>query len=314
VTRPTTGVRAVAAALAFAALAAVPARAALFDDEEARKRIDATSARLTQIQRQLEERIVALEEQLKNQGLVDLFNQVEMLKADTARLRGQFEVLAHEQGETQKRQRDLYVDLDTRLRKLEAGATAPPAAAPGTPGVAPGAMPAGGPGMAPGQGMTPGQGMSPAPGMASPSGALPPPPAAGARPGTAPTPVGATDEQRAYDGALDLFKSGNYGGAIGAFAAFSKAYPRSPLVPSAQYWIGNAYFAQRNFRSAIATQRQLVATYPDSQKVPDALLNIGTSQFELGDAAGAKRTLEDLVRKYPQTDAAAKARQRLTAR
>jgi tol-pal system protein YbgF len=310
VTRPTTGVRAVAAALAFAALAAVPARAALFDDEEARKRIDATSARLTQIQRQLEERIVALEEQLKNQGLVDLFNQVEMLKADTARLRGQFEVLAHEQSETQKRQRDLYVDLDTRLRKLEAGATAPPAA---TPGMAPGAMPAGTPGMAPTPGMTPTPGMAPAP-TAPAAGALPPPPAAGARPGPAPTPVGGTDEQRAYDGALDLFKSGNYGGAIGAFAAFSKAYPRSPLVPSAQYWIGNAYFAQRNFRSAIATQRQLVATYPDSQKVPDALLNIGTSQFELGDAAGAKRTLEDLVRKYPQTDAAAKAKQRLTAR
>ncbi len=309
-TRPATGVRAVAAALAFAALAAVPVRAALFDDEEARKRIDATSARLTQVQRQLEERIVALEEQLKNQGLVDLFNQVEMLKADTARLRGEFEVLAHEQGETQKRQRDLYVDLDTRLRKLEAGATAPPAAAPG---MAPGAMPAGTPGMAPTPGMTPAPGMAPAP-MAAPAGALPPPPAAGARPGPAPVPGDATDEQRAYDGALDLFKSGNYGGAIGAFAAFSNAYPRSPLVPSAQYWIGNAYFAQRNFRSAIATQRQLVATYPDSQKVPDALLNIGTSQFEMGDAAGAKRTLEDLVRKYPQTDAAAKARQRLTAR
>ena len=32
------------------------------------------------------------------------------------------EVLTHELSEAQKRQRDLYVDLDTRVRKLESGA------------------------------------------------------------------------------------------------------------------------------------------------------------------------------------------------
>jgi len=107
------------AALAFAV--AGHAAAALFDDEEARKRIDATNQRLAQVQRQLEDRIAALEAQMKSQGLVDLFNQVEQLKADAARLRGQIEVLTYEQEQQQKRQRDLYVDLDSRLRKLESG-------------------------------------------------------------------------------------------------------------------------------------------------------------------------------------------------
>ena len=102
-------------------------RAALFDDEEARKRIETTNQRLAQMQKQLEDRIATLEAQMKSQGLVELFNQVELLKADAARLRGQFEVLAHELDEAQKRQRDLYVDLDTRVRRLEAGP--PPAAA-----------------------------------------------------------------------------------------------------------------------------------------------------------------------------------------
>ena len=137
-------------------------------------------------------------------------------------------------------------------------------------------------------------------------------PRAGARPGAAA--ADGTTEQRAYDAALDLFKSGNYGGAIGAFTAFAKTYPSSPLAPSAQYWIGNARYAQQDYRGAIAAQRQLVATYPDSQKVPDALLNIATSQSELGDTAAARRTLDDLVAKYPQSDAAGKARQRLSAR
>ena len=93
-----------------------------------------------------------------------------------------------------------------------------------------------------------------------------------------------------------------------------KTYPKSPLAPSAQYWIGNAQFAQQGFQGAIATQRQLIAAYPDSQKVPDALLNIATSQVELGDNARRRRTLEDIVAKYPNSDAAGKARQRLAAR
>ena len=54
------------------------------------------------------------------------------------------------------------------------------------------------------------------------------------------------------------------------------------------YWVGNAQYAQREFRASIATQRQLIATYPDSQKLPDALLNIASGQVELGDAAGSQ--------------------------
>ena len=91
-------------------------------------------------------------------------------------------------------------------------------------------------------------------------------------------------------------------------------YPKSPLAPSALYWVGNAQYAQKDYRGAIATQRQLLAAFPDSQKVPDALLNIASAQIELGDNAGAKPTLEDIVAKYPTSEAAGKARQRLPGR
>jgi TolA-binding protein len=113
--------RLAAAALAAVWLVSLPARAALWDDEEARRRIEQTNLRVAQVQKQLEDRIAALELQLKSQGLVELFNQVEQLKSDVAKLRGQIEVLNHEQEQTQKRQRDLYIDLDSRLRRLEGG-------------------------------------------------------------------------------------------------------------------------------------------------------------------------------------------------
>ena len=115
--------RAVLIALAF--LGAHTAHAALFDDDEARKRIAATNTRLDQLQKDLETRLSALEQQAKNQGL-DLLRDLEAVKADVAKIRGQIEVLTYELAEAQKRQRDLYVDLDSRLRKIEGGPSAAP--------------------------------------------------------------------------------------------------------------------------------------------------------------------------------------------
>ena len=40
------------------------------------------------------------------------------------------------------------------------------------------------------------------------------------------------------------------------------------LASSAQYWLGNAQYARRDYRGSIATQRQLLKDYPDSGKAP----------------------------------------------
>ena len=303
-TRYSFPMRGAVAALSIVWLLALPARAALFDDEEARKRIDAANQRLSQVQRQLEDRIAVLESQLKSQGLVELFGQVEQIKADIARLRGQIEVLTYEQEQSQKRQRDLYIDLDSRLRKLEGGpgATAPGAGTGVSPSASLGLPPTSAPAV------NPAPVPAPAPSVATPAVGT----SVASRPGAAVPDI--ANEQRAYDAAFDQFKGGNYGAAIVSFASFVKSYPKSPLAPSAQYWIGNAQFAQKEYRAAIATQRQLIATYPDSQKVPDALLNIASAQIELGDNGGARKTLEEIVAKYPTSEAAGKARQRLPGR
>ena len=293
------------------ALATSAAHGALFDDDEARKRIEATNQRLAQVQRQIEDRLAAIEQ--KAQGVVDLGNQLELLRADLAKLRGQIEVVSYELEQAQKRQRDLYVDLDSRLRKIE---TVPSAA--GTPGgeggaaPAPAAPPSAAPPLPPASANT---ARGAAPGAA---GTIPPiataAPGAASAPASAARTADATEEQRAYDAGLELFKRGDYAGAAGAFGRFVKTYPKSPLASSAQYWIGNANYARRDFRAAIAAQRSLVASYPDSPKVPDALLNIASAQSDLGDNASARKTLEELIAKHPQSEAAQKAKQRLGMR
>jgi tol-pal system protein YbgF len=275
------------AALALIAqLAAAPARGALFDDDEARKRIDLLRARVDQIEASLRN----VEDTVKGQGLADLLRDIEQIKSDLAKLRGQYEVLGYDLEQAQKRQRDLYLDLDGRLRKLEQSASAAPPSAPGGP---------------------PTTGDSgPLPGAPPPAGAGPPPGTRGALASAA----DAVTEQRTYDAALDQFKSGNYAAAVTSFQNFARANPKSALAPSALYWAGNAQYALRDYRGAIGTQRQMIATYPDSQKVPDALLNIASCYTELRDNAGARRTLEELVKNHPGTEAAAKAKQRLSAK
>lgn len=277
-------------ALALASqLATAPARAALFDDDEARKRIEALKTRVDQLEGALNQRIGNLESTVKSQGLVDLLRDVEEIKGDVAKLRGQYEVLTYELEQAQKRQRDLYLDLDGRLRKLETAAGA------GAPGATPPALPP-----ASGDAILP------------PGGAAAAASAAQGR--TLSAAADLVTEQRTYDAAYDQFKAGNYAAAVTSFQTFVRTYPRSALAPSALYWAGNAQYALKDFRTAIGTQRQLIATYPDSQKVPDAMLNIATCLTDLGDNAGARRTLEDLIGKFPSSEAAGKARQRLSRR
>ena len=274
------------------------AQAALFDDDEARRRIESTNVRLTQLQREIEDRLTALEQQVKGQGLADLSNQMQVLQSDIAKLRGQIEVVTYELEQAQKRQRDLYVDLDTRLRKIESSSV---------------------PGAEKAEPANPANAAAGAPPAGAPPPALPPPPAAPPPVAIAtspPTrnPAEGIAEQRAYDSALDQFKRGDYAGAVTGFNGFLKAYPRSPLASSAQYWVGNAQYARRDYKGSIATQRQLLKEFPDSSKAPDALLNIGSAQADMGDNAAARKTLEELISRYPKSDAATRARQRLGVR
>ena len=93
--------------LCAAMLAAQPAQAGLFDDDEAR--------------RQIKDLTIKTGERLDTvaKGQIELANQIQALRDENSRLRGQVETLTYELDAARKRQQDFYVDLDGRLRKLE---------------------------------------------------------------------------------------------------------------------------------------------------------------------------------------------------
>ena len=291
-------------AVALGLLLSVSAHSGLFDDEEARKQIVQLRSQMADTQRAIDARIGELEAQAKNRSIIDLFNQVEILKTEFAKLRGQIELLQNEMENTQKRQRDLYVDLDGRLRKVEAQQVEQAARAAALTASAAAAAAAAPPAGSMPPALVGPTGVAVEPNRAMPPGAVVAPPAA----------MDAVAEQRAYDQGLEHFRAGRFAEAVTAFQLFTRNFPRSTLVPSAQYWIGNSLYATRDFRGAIATQRQLIAQYPDSAKASDALLNIASAQSELGDIQAARTTLQEVASKYPATEAGVKAKQRLGIR
>ena len=75
-------------ALLLAAALSSPVCAGMLDDDEARRRIEVLKGEVAELAKRAD---------TINRNQIDFANQVEAIKADIAKLRGQFEVLAHEQ-------------------------------------------------------------------------------------------------------------------------------------------------------------------------------------------------------------------------
>lgn len=116
---------------AATSLTALDGHAALFGDDEARTAIIDLRGRLELQNREsaarigeLGSRIDALVQRLDrleqvSRGQLELQNQIELLKQEMARLRGQIEVQTNELAQTQRRQREIYSDLDGRIKPFE---------------------------------------------------------------------------------------------------------------------------------------------------------------------------------------------------
>ncbi|HET9112688.1 MAG TPA: tol-pal system protein YbgF [Burkholderiales bacterium] len=238
---------------------------------------DDTSRRLAELEQQMgaiNQRLSTMEaQQPQSSSLLNLQTEIDTLKAEVTDLRGQLDVQAHDLETFQKRQTDLYQDMDARLRALQHS-----------------------------------DGSSSAPGNGQEAASAPPPP-------PPPQDQAASDDNSAathgYQAALNLFKQGNYLASIASFNKFIKTSPNSTLVPSAEYWIGNAYYSVGDYKNAVKTQQKLIKTFPGSAKVPDALLNISSAQVQLGNLSAARQTLQTLETRFPATPAAELAKKRL---
>ncbi len=114
-----------------------------------------------------------------------------------------------------------------------------------------------------------------------------------------------------YRAAVELLKGGHHDEAVTALHAFLVKYPRHDYADNAQYWLGEAAYAQKDFAHALTEFRAVIETYPRGNKVPDALLKVGYCYQALGQAEKARAVLEQVVNLYPKSEPAVLAAKRL---
>jgi tol-pal system protein YbgF len=239
----------------------------------------------------LDTRLARIERVVANQSLLDLANQGEALSSDLRAMHNDVDQLTNSLEASRKQQRDLYADIDRRLKNLELRG----AAGAGSGGASSGGASAGGASVG-------GAGAGAGAGGAMDIGG------AGAAGDSA---AGGSDDKAAYQAAFNLLKDSQYDRAIAALQKFLVLFPDSQLADNAQYWLGEANYVNRAFPEAQAAFQKVVDKYPDSRKRPDALLKIGYCQYELKQWDAARQTLSKVAAQFPDTSAGHLAQQRL---
>jgi tol-pal system protein YbgF len=256
----------------------------------------------------LAERVQRLESQAQGggQNTMDLLNRITELQAENGVLRGLVEQQNFEIEELKNRQRDQYIDIDSRLSRLEGGGLSAPAS-PEQLSEEPIAPPAD----------DYDRPMEP-PELREPldsgvlSQTLEGEVAAGeAEPAL---PVGDPREERlAYESAFEALKDGRYAESARRFQSFLDLYPSGEYAPNALYWLGESYYVTQNYAVAQEQFQRLLEAHPRSSKAPDALLKLGYTHYELRQWPQAEQVLNDVVRRYPDTTVSRLAQGRLRA-
>lgn len=235
----------------------------------------------------IDNRLNQLEGVLGNKVLMEMLQRIENMQRELQAARDSTERTAYELEGIKDRQRELYQDIDRRLRALE---TAKP-----------------GPALAP---QPPEDAITTPP----PDDATPP-----ADPVAEPAPVdeaptdgtAGADNGQAYRDAFDLLKNGQYDKSIAAFNRFLADYPQSIYASNAQYWLAEANYVSSNYERATAEFNKVIEQYPDSSKVPDARLKLGFTYYELEQWDRARAVLDEVIRQHPNTTVARLAESRL---
>jgi tol-pal system protein YbgF len=116
-----------------------------------------------------------------------------------------------------------------------------------------------------------------------------------------------------YAEAESLIKATRYKEAFEAFDKFIVTYPNSDLLPKAKYSLGYSQWALKNYNAAIKTYSKIIELHPDSEITPDVIYGIANCEIQLTRITKAKKTLRNLISKYPQSEIIEKAKKRLKA-
>ena len=102
-----------------------------------------------------------------------------------------------------------------------------------------------------------------------------------------------------YDLALKKLQMGAYQEAQAELQNFLDLYPRDRLAGNAQYWLGETFYVQRDYKNATAAFLAGYTNYGDSIKAPDSLLKLGMTLVVMGEKKTGCDAFAELSVRFP---------------
>lgn len=245
-------------------------------------------------------------------AIFEVLGRLEQLQSEVQQLRGLVEEQAQTIADLERKQGNMYSDLDDRIQALTTAAgasagqptTAQPQPAPATAGST-AAAPVAGAVSTPAP-TAPAQ-SAPTQAPVTPSPVVENKPAATAAAASA----ASGNEKERYQQAYDTLRNGHNAQAVKMFEGLLADFPAGEFADNAQYWLAEAHKINRDYDKARAAFNRVVSQYPNSSKVPDALLKLGYIESDLQNQAKARDYLTRVVTSYPGTTAAHLASKKL---
>jgi tol-pal system protein YbgF len=126
-------------------------------------------------------------------------------------------------------------------------------------------------------------------------------------PGAPPVP----DADSLYTQGLSYYNGGQYDLSIQSFQDYLKYYKDTDRASNAQFYIGECYYSQQDYKRAIEAYDACSEKYPAGNKAAAAQLKKGFSLLALDQKTAGIRELRSLVQRFPDSHEADLARQRL---
>ena len=102
-----------------------------------------------------------------------------------------------------------------------------------------------------------------------------------------------------YDLALKKLQMGAYQEAQAELQNYLDLYPRDRLAGNAQYWLGETFYVQRDYKNATAAFLAGYTNYSNSIKAPDSLLKLGMTLVVMGEKKTGCDAFAELSSRFP---------------
>jgi tol-pal system protein YbgF len=191
-------------------------------------------------------------------------DRLNQLQQSLTMLTGQLEQLQYRNQQLQQQMEKMQADYEYRLEQMEKGGGGRPGGAPPRPNA---------------------------------QAAAPPPPAGAPPLAAAPSAAGS---DQLYNDAFKKLQDGDYAGAERGFKAFLQSNPKHTLAGNAQYWLGETYYARRDYQNAMTSFAEGYKVYKGSPKGPDNLLKLGVTLAVLGRKPDACAVFAKFNQDYPR--------------